>query len=98
MQTRDVIRRLVREHPLLEGLSEPERSFVEDIGISATVKPRDYFIREGEATPISISSTPAGASVCFGFSYLRYRKLTGVTIVHDITGVAGHDLTMMASI
>ena len=34
MQTREVIRRLVREHPLLESLSEPERRFVEDIGVT----------------------------------------------------------------
>lgn len=51
MQTREVIRRLVREHPLLESLSAPERRFVEDIGVLATVETGDYFIREGEANP-----------------------------------------------
>jgi len=51
MQTREVIRRLVREHPLLESLSDPERRFVEDIGVLATVETGDYFIREGEANP-----------------------------------------------
>ena len=51
MQTREVIRRLVQEHPLLESLSEPERRFVEDIGIPATVEPGDCFIREGETNP-----------------------------------------------
>ena len=51
MQTREVIRRLMREHPLLESLSEPERRFVEDIGVLATVEAGDYVIREGEANP-----------------------------------------------
>ena len=51
MQTREVIRRLVREHPLLESLSEPERRFVEDIGVLATVEAGHDFIREGEANP-----------------------------------------------
>ena len=43
-----------------------------------------------------LSSTVA--SVCFGFFYLCHRNLVGVTIVHYIMGVAGHYLTMMASI
>lgn len=72
-QTREVIRRLVREHPLLESLSEPERRF----GVMHT--------HLGLIRVLSFTV----ASVCFGFFYLRHRNLIGVTIVHSITGVAG---------
>jgi len=56
------------------------------------------FLRDehGVRSVMVLSSTVA--SVCFGFFYLCHRNLVGVTIVHYIMGVAGHYLTMMASI